>query len=121
MGSRVSGLEMKSLLKKIIFRSAVAKRIVRLLATLHQKFYAYIGLFAVAAKGGVHPKHRIMKYKKWFLDNIEPSWIVVDIGCNSGLMPELLSQKAKFVYGIEINESLIQEADETHYTEYTLE
>lgn len=68
--SRVSGLEMKSLLKKIIFHSAVAKRIVRLLATHHQKIYAYIGLFAAAAEGGIHPKHRIMKYNIRILINV---------------------------------------------------
>lgn len=52
---------MKSL--KIIYLPAVAKGISRFLANLHQKIYAYIGLFAVAFEGGIHPKHRIIKYK----------------------------------------------------------
>jgi len=42
--------------------------------------------------------------EEWFLDNIESGWIVVDFGCNTGMLPFMLAEKAAFVYGIEINE-----------------
>ncbi|MEA3513764.1 MAG: class I SAM-dependent methyltransferase, partial [Campylobacterota bacterium] len=57
-----------------------------------------------------HPKHEIMKYKEWFLDNIQKDWVVLDVGCNTGMMPEVMSSKASFVYGIEINCKNIEEA-----------
>jgi SAM-dependent methyltransferase len=101
---------MKNLIKKILYSPANAKMIVRMLVKIHQLSYAYLGAFASAAEGGIHPKHRIVKYKEWFLENIEPQWSVLDVGCNTGLMPHLLSEKAAFVYGIEIDESKIQEA-----------
>jgi len=101
---------MKKLLKRIALCPSVSKRIVSILARVHQRSYRYMGEFATAAEGGLHPKHRIMKYKEWFLDHIEPGWVVIDVGCNTGLMPELLSQKAMFVYGVEIEERLVMEA-----------
>jgi len=45
-----------------------------------------------------------MKYKEWFSDNIGANDIVLDVGCNTGMMPEVMSLKASFVYGIEIEE-----------------
>jgi len=65
---------------------------------------------AVRLEGGVHPKHRLMRYKEWFLENIEIDEVVLDVGCNTGMMPEVMSEKAAFVYGIEIEPKLLAEA-----------
>lgn len=113
--------QMRSLIKKIIFNRTAAKPITRFLAKVHHFIYSYLGFFASASEGGIHPKHRIMKYKEWFLDNIKTDWIVLDVGCSTGLMTELLAQKASFVYGVEINESLVKEArkkTQRHNIEY---
>lgn len=99
------------MVRKIVKR-ILSKNIcpLKLILHLHTLSYVYAGLLATLINNGVHPKHRIMRYKEWFLDNIQPGWVVLDVGCNTGLMPELLAQKARFVYGIEINEDLIKEA-----------
>lgn len=101
---------MKKLLVKFLTIPAIAKIIIKLLLLLHQRLYSYISSFAMAVESGNHPKHRIMKYKEWFADNIMPDWVILDIGCNTGLMPYLLAEKAKFVYGIEIDENHVLEA-----------
>jgi SAM-dependent methyltransferase len=101
--------------KKLLLNPTVARRITRLLIYINNLSYAYLGLFASASENGIHPKHRILKYKEWFLKNIQPDWIVLDIGCSTGLMPYLLADKAKFVYGIEINEKFIREAKEKRH------
>jgi 2-polyprenyl-3-methyl-5-hydroxy-6-metoxy-1,4-benzoquinol methylase len=54
---------------------------------------------------GIHPKQRIIKYKEWFLEQIPAGGVVMDVGCHEGAMVEVMSQKAGFVYGIEILES----------------
>lgn len=77
---------------------------------IHSKSYYYSGVLASFQGDGIHPKHRIMKYKEWFLENMKTDWVVVDVGCNTGMMPEVMSVKASFVYGIEINCKLIEEA-----------
>lgn len=63
---------------------------------------------------GVHPKHYIMKYKEWFLDHIEPGWVVLDVGCGTGMLPVMLAEKAAFVYGIEINKEHVAVAKTQH-------
>jgi 2-polyprenyl-3-methyl-5-hydroxy-6-metoxy-1,4-benzoquinol methylase len=100
----------KKLLKKILFSKSFAQKILPTLLKLHSKMYALSGQFASIANDGVHPKHQIMKYKEWFLDNITSDSVVLDVGCNTGMMPEVMSAKAQFVYGIEIVQSHIDEA-----------
>ncbi len=58
-----------------------------------------------------------MQYKEWFLENIEPDLVVLDVGCNTGMMPAVMSSKASFVYGIEINCKLIEEAKRKRQSE----
>jgi 2-polyprenyl-3-methyl-5-hydroxy-6-metoxy-1,4-benzoquinol methylase len=104
---------MKKILKKFLFNPVISKSITRLLAKIHHISYSYLGIFASSAEGGIHPKHRLMRYKEWFLDNIKHGGIVLDVGCHTGLMTELMAQKASFVYGVEINDNLIKEARKT--------
>ena len=52
----------------------------------------------------------IIQYEKWFLNNISEEDVILDIGCNTGGMPKILSEKAKFVYGIEIESIHIEKA-----------
>jgi len=63
---------------------------------------------------GVHPKHYIMKYKEWFLGHIEPGWVVLDVGCDTGMLPVLLAERAAFVYAIERNKEHIAVARTQH-------
>jgi 2-polyprenyl-3-methyl-5-hydroxy-6-metoxy-1,4-benzoquinol methylase len=51
-------------------------------------------------------------YKEWFLSQLESNWVVLDVGCNTGIMPEVMSHKADFIYGIEIDNNHIQKAKE---------
>ena len=88
----------------------MARLLHKVVLNIHTKTYSLSGTFAGILNDGIHPKHRIMKYKEWFLDNIKKDWIVLDVGCNTGMMPGVMSCKAKFVYGIEIEEKHILEA-----------
>jgi len=57
-----------------------------------------------------HPKHEIIQYKQWFVNHINSNEVVLDVGCNNGSMPEVMSEKAGFVYGIEIEKKHIENA-----------
>ena len=76
---------------------------------LHNLCYRYAGALAIHYEG-IHPKHRLMKYKEWFLEQITSDDIVLDIGCNIGGMPKIFSGKAKFIYGVEIESKLVADA-----------
>lgn len=89
----------------------LAKKLIKPVLKLHSFHYHMAARLAILLDdNGIHPKHRIMRYKEWFLEQIDKNWIILDVGCNTGMMPYLFSEKAKFVYGIEIAENLIREA-----------
>ena len=99
-------------MKSILFNSITAKYLLKISLYLHTKSYILSGRLASVINGGVHPKHRIMKYKEWFLENIKEDWVILDVGCNTGMMAKVFSTKASFIYGIEIEENHIKKARE---------
>jgi len=98
---------MNLLVKKIIRIKRISKFLIGPVLQLHTVIYKLAGMIAVQLNEGIHPKHRIMQYKEWFLHNINNDDVLLDVGCNNGMMPELISKKAKFVYGIEIEQKHI--------------
>ncbi len=104
--------KIKQLIKIIIFSRVFAKFFIKTSLLIHNLSYILASRYAVTLNNGVHPKHWIMKYKEWFLGNIQTNWVVLDVGCNTGMMSEIMSSKADFVYGIDIEEKHIKEAVE---------
>lgn len=98
------------MIKKIILNKALASLLIIPLLKLHNFLYKLISSYAVILNDGIHPKHDILKYKEWFYKKIDQNCVVMDIGCNIGSLPLMLSKKAKFVYGIEIVEKHILRA-----------
>ena len=101
---------MKYLLKNIILNKFIAKLLLKPMLKLHSFTYVFAGKLAIVLNNGVHPKHSIMKYKEWFVNNIQDDWVVLDVGCNTGMMVDVMSKKAKFIYGIEIEKKYINKA-----------
>ena len=67
---------------------------------------------AIKIEGGLHPKHRLMDYHKFFIDNINPGDMVLDIGCGIGALAFDIAKKAAEVTGIDLNERSIKAAKE---------
>jgi len=63
-------------------------------------------------KDHLHPKHRIMSYHQFFVDNIEIGNKVLDLGCGNGALTFDLGKKASYVVGIDLNKKNIQTARE---------
>ncbi|CAN2048466.1 Methyltransferase domain-containing protein [Candidatus Magnetomoraceae bacterium gMMP-1] len=104
-------MKLKKIIKHIIFNRFSAKLLIRQILRCHSFCYFLAGQYAGILNNGIHPKHYIMKYKEWFADNIEEEWTVLDVGCNTGMMPVVLEKKANFVYGIEINQEHVRVAE----------
>lgn len=81
---------------------------------MHNFLYDLAGLLAIVVNCGKHPKHQLLRYQEWFRDHLEPGWVVVDVGSNTGSMAALLASKARHVYGIEIVPRLTAIAKKTH-------
>lgn len=78
--------------------------LVRLALHLHNASYKLASKFAIKAEGGLHPKHRLMNYHQFFLDHIQSTDRVLDIGCGNGALAYDLAGKARVVVGIDLNE-----------------
>lgn len=103
---------MKFIILNLLVKFNIALAILKFSMRLHGFFYNLSSFLAVVVNGGTHPKHRILRYKEWFLEKIEANSIVLDVGSNTGAMASMLSEKAKYVYAIEINERLSKIAQE---------
>ncbi len=67
---------------------------------------------AIAYEGGEHPKHRLMNYHRFFVDNIPENSRVVDIGCGYGAVARTVATAVSGVEitGVEIDEDRYKQA-----------
>ena len=76
----------------------------RLLLKLNNQIYAFTGKFASDYDGGLHPKHRLMKYHDFFVNRLAPGETVIDIGCGNGALSYDMAERGEtMVTGIELN------------------
>jgi len=87
-----------------IFDKFVLKFYIR----FHNYLYHQISKISSRLNNDIHPKHRIMKYYNFFLDNIDKNSKVLDIGCGIGFIAYKLSDKAQIVVAMDINEKSIE-------------
>jgi 2-polyprenyl-3-methyl-5-hydroxy-6-metoxy-1,4-benzoquinol methylase len=105
----------KSLFLILLNQKLVAQCIQSLVLRMHNTFYDLGSLIAITINDGVHPKHQILQYKEWFLRFIDGNSVVLDVGSNTGMMAALMANKAKFVYGIEINKKHSEAAQKNYH------
>jgi 2-polyprenyl-3-methyl-5-hydroxy-6-metoxy-1,4-benzoquinol methylase len=86
----------------------VARLILRMLMRVHNACYAYITRLAVTAGAGIHPKHRLMNYHTFFIDNTGADNVVLDIGCGNGFLTRDIAEKARSVTGIDASKNNIE-------------
>lgn len=104
----------KSIVLRLLLNRRVAPSALRLVMKVHNFLYDLSGSLAIVANGGKHPKHRLLRYQEWFCDRIEPDWVVIDVGSNTGSMAAMLARKARYVFGIEIVPLLADKARRAH-------
>lgn len=106
---------MKTLIKKAVNNKFVARLLMPLLIKLDNYCYYKISKLSVILNDGVHPKHRLMGYHHFFVDNISAGDYVIDIGCGIGANTFSLAKKAKKVIGIDISKTSLDYAKK-HYS-----
>lgn len=100
----------------------LAKRLtffaLKIILRIHSFSYNLAGrLSQRLEKDGLHPKHRIMNYHKFFVDNVSENDIVLDIGCGNGALTYDVARKAKKVVGIDLNKQNISIAKRNYSSE----
>ena len=102
---------MKKLVIGILFSPAIARKITRLLVKIHQMSYSYLGSFASVSEGGLHPKHRLIGYHEFFVDNVSEGDMVLDVGCSNGaLLKDVAMKTNNAVVGVEISKDNVKSA-----------
>jgi len=96
-------------MKKMI-KNRILPKIIKLLLSLDNRIYRRVSKYAVLREGGLHPKHRLMKYHDFFIKNTDSDDIVLDIGCGNGYNTYQIAGKAKSVVGIDIDKNNIETA-----------
>lgn len=87
----------------------------RLVFELEAQLYPLVQQLAVAYGGGLHTKHRHMRYHDFFVQRVKPGERVLDIGCGNGAVAYDVAEKAgAVVTGIELNEQNIAIAQERY-------
>jgi len=88
------------------------KNFYKILAKLALKLdnfsYRLATRLSIKYEDGLHPKHRLMKYHQFFVDNIEPGETILDIGCGNGALAHDVAKKAEKVVGIDLNPNNIK-------------
>ncbi|MFX0137360.1 MAG: class I SAM-dependent methyltransferase [Candidatus Hodarchaeota archaeon] len=92
------------------------KIMLKLALKFHNLAYKLSTILAIKVEGDIHPKHRLMNYHQFFIDNINDNDSVLDIGCGNGALTFDLAKKAKKVTSIDINESNINTAKKKYFT-----
>jgi SAM-dependent methyltransferase len=91
-------------------RKIIAKKLLPLLVKLDNFSYKYLTGVAIILNDGLHPKHRIMNYHKFFTDRLSPEDLVIDIGCGNGALTFDASKVAKRVVAIDFEPKNIESA-----------
>lgn len=101
-----------------LWAGAVARRhepsdALRALLALHDELFRRIDVLAVELDGGVHAKHRIMRYHDFFVDRVHEGESVLDVGCGKAeLAHDLVERAGANVTGIDVNRSSLDFARE---------
>ena len=98
----------------------LAKLMLKIGVFMYDLGYVLISSSAVRLNNGIHPKHEIMNYHKFFVDNVSEGNTVLDVGCGNGFLAYDVAKKAKRVVGIDINKKNIEFAKK-HYKRGNLE
>ncbi len=89
-------------------KTGLIRRMLKLLMRIDNLCYKSVSMLAIAAEGGIHPKHRLTNYHQFFIDNVSPNDTVLDIGCGNGFLTCDLAKKARHVTAIDINKDNIE-------------
>ena len=81
------------------------------LAELDTFVYSMQGEAAIAAAGGIHPKHDLMRYHDFFVERVSSGERVLDLGCGIGaLATSIASRSGASVTGIDWSEKNLERA-----------
>jgi SAM-dependent methyltransferase len=87
------------------------KRKATFLAAFDAPLYHMQGQAALEAEGGLHPKHRVMRYHDFFVERVSPGERAIDLGCGVGALAASVAERSRaHVTGMDWTESNLERA-----------
>lgn len=105
---RIAGKISDTLMSAIAINGSLVRLMLKFLMRLDNFCYRNISRFAMIAEGGIHPKHRLMNYHRFFVDNISSQDVVLDIGCGNGFLSYDVAGKARSVTAVDLSPANIE-------------
>ncbi len=85
------------------------------LFNLHKRILTLISDRASDYEGGVHPKHRLMQYHKFFTDRLKAGEKVLDIGSGRAFLANEMAKTGAIVTGIELSKKNIDISNKLYH------
>lgn len=101
-------MKIKTNLLNIARKTFIRKGFLSMFISLNNFSYKWAKVFA--SDGENHPKHKILNYDQFYIENVAPGDVVIDVGCSNGHLSNSVSSKAKKVVGIDISKKNIETA-----------
>lgn len=105
------------ILEKIIKNLKLTNILLELFIKINVYSRKKINRLVTINNNGIHPKHTIMDYHKFFVNNVSKNDIILDIGCGNGFLSYDIAKKAKKVIGIDINKKSLEFAKKYYQRE----
>lgn len=83
---------------------------IRELISLHDDLMWHIDQAAIRYEKGIHPKHRLMDYHRFFVERLKKGDRVLDIGCGYGAVAFSMAKAGALVTGIDMDETNLRHA-----------
>ena len=97
----------RKLLCKISFEAAEKSHEpasgLRELMVFEEQLMYHLHQAAIRYEGGIHPKHRLMEYHRFFVDRIEKGEKILDVGCGKGTVAMSMAESGALVTGLDLN------------------
>jgi len=98
----------------ISVKHRILKIIIRMALGLHTLVYKFVTRYVVSLENGLHPKHRITDYHRFFMDHVTPFDRILDVGCGNGALTNDLAHKVRLVVGIDLAQKNIDYAQKNY-------
>lgn len=101
---------------RLAARNDSIKETLKFLLELDKHLYFEEQNAAVKYGNGIHPRHKLINYKHFFVENLKPAERILDIGSGIGLLSYEVASKVPdaIVTGIEIDKENVEQARK-HY------
>lgn len=101
-------------IKSLFLNKSVAKSALPILLRFHNWLYKLITRLSIIHNRNIHPKHHIVRYEDWFIDQLKADDIVLEIGSHTGDMSRKIAPFCKEVHAVEKDRTLFLRALETN-------